>query len=59
MSFVSSILEIPVRHPDKSVLLAFRHEGPVLRDDVLTSVKTFVLMDLGLTNIKGWLKKQE
>ena len=50
---------MPVRHPDKSVLLAFRYKGPVLRDDVLTSVKTFVLMDLGLTNIKGWLKKQE
>lgn len=54
MSFVSSILEEPVRHPDKGVLFAFRYKGPVLRDDILTTV-----MDLVIMNIKGWLKKQE
>lgn len=45
---------MPGRHPDNGVLLAFRHKGPGLRDDVLASV-----MDLGLMNIKGGLKKQE
>lgn len=54
MSFVSSVLEVPVRYPDEGVLLAFGHKGPVLKDDILISV-----MDLGLINIKGWLKKQE
>lgn len=38
---------MPVRYPDKGVLLAFAHKGPVLRDGILNSV-----MDLGLINIR-------
>lgn len=48
MSFVSNILEVPVRHPDEGALLAFGHIDPVLRNEVPTSV-----VDLGVLNTRG------